>query len=238
MFYVLAIVLIVWWCFLILTACHLFILRCLMHVKLNVIKLFNHLSLLANQNTSASMQQTMSMVSTAINSQQQQSEHHQAPAQLNHIHNHNHYNNNNNANNNGNIFNHYNGNDDNDIDFDCQKTNVADAAAGNDNNLTSYIKSNHHQKFIMSSSFQLHEDDLSKIDVKSLVSSKSNILCPYPSYAKKKQFFPLFNFFYPLYIHICRRSIKQLIKLDSIKKINLILLLFFFVSININIIEN
>lgn len=139
------IVLIVWWCFYTLTTCHLFILRCLMHVKLNVIKLFNRLSLLANQNTSTSMQQSMSIVSQPVSVI--------APVAV--INNHcNHFNNHNKL------------NDVKDDDTNCQKCFVSN------NNLTSSMKSNNHQKFIMSSSFQLHEDDLSKIDVKSLVSIK------------------------------------------------------------------
>lgn len=115
-----------------------------MHVKLNVIKLFNRLSLLANQNTSTSIQQSMSIVSQpgAINGK--------APSNLTNINNYNKL------------------SDTKSDDSDCHK---------NLNNVSSSpIKSSNSQKFIMSSSFQLHEDDLSKIDVKSLVRIKVFLL--------------------------------------------------------------
>lgn len=85
-----------------------------MHVKLNVIKIFNRLSLLANQTTTslpASLKITHAQFSNGNNT-----------------------------------------------DTDCEKTDVAN------NNLST-------RKFVMSSSLQLHEDDLSRIDVKSLVSN-------------------------------------------------------------------
>lgn len=83
-----------------------------MHVKLNAIKVFNRLSLLADQNAST-VKLSHSKLSNSAKSD----------------------------------------------DFDCEK---ADAA--NNINLAT-------RKFIMSSSLQLHEDDLSRIDVKSLVSN-------------------------------------------------------------------
>jgi hypothetical protein len=111
-------VLVVSWCFSILTACcHLFILHCL-HAKLNVINVFNRLSLLANQTTLPA--------SVKVNNTQDSIE---------------------------NVF----VDDVKTDDIDCGKADVAN------NNLAN-------RKFIMSSSLQLHEDDLSRIDVKSLVS--------------------------------------------------------------------
>ncbi|KAG5681886.1 hypothetical protein PVAND_011293 [Polypedilum vanderplanki] len=91
-------------------------------------------------NTSTSIQQSMSMVSPVVI---------QAPLPITN-HCNNIINTNNHHNDNGNMLAH-----DKLTDSDCQN--------GSCNN-----KSNQHQKFIMSSSFQLHEDDLSKIDVKSL----------------------------------------------------------------------
>ena len=106
------------WCFSLLTACcHLFILHCL-HVKPNVINLFNRLSLLADQ--------TLLPASVKVNHTQDSIE---------------------------NVF----VDDVKTVDIDCGKADVAN------NNLVD-------RKFIMSSSLQLHEDDLSQIDVKSLVS--------------------------------------------------------------------
>lgn len=95
-----------------------------MHVKLNVINLFNRLSLLANQTTSAL---TLSLPETVKVNHTQNSIHNVVIDDVKP--------------------------DDN----DCGKADV-----GN-NNLAN-------RKFIMSSSLQLHEDDLSRIDVKSLVS--------------------------------------------------------------------
>lgn len=114
-----SILLVVWWCFSILTACQPFILHCLMHVKLNVINLFNRLSLLANQTASTTMLATHPVAVRVDHGQDARC----------------------------------NG------DTDCDKADVV----GHNNNLTN-------RKFIMSSSLQLHEDDLSRIDVKSLVS--------------------------------------------------------------------
>jgi hypothetical protein len=96
-----------------------------MHVKLNVINLFNRLSLLANQTASA----------TALSLP--------GSVKVNHTQN--------------SIHNVVVIDDVNTDDTDCDKTDVAN------NNLAN-------RKFIMSSSLQLHEDDLSRIDVKSLVS--------------------------------------------------------------------
>lgn len=135
------------WCF-----CQLLILRCLMHVKLNVIKLFNRLSLLANQNTSTSMQQSMSMVSSVVI---------QAPSST---------------------FNNHTLNHDTLTDVDCANNLSADA-----------VKSSHHQKFIMSSSFQLHEDDLSKIDVKSLVWLMFILLLQSHNFPPSSSLFPTIN---------------------------------------------
>lgn len=92
-----------------LTACHLLILRCLMHVKLNVIKLFNRLSLTANQNGTDEFSDDNGLVDVKANNFR----------------------------------------------------NTADASP------TASPRNN--QKFIISSNYQLHEDDLSRIDVKSLV---------------------------------------------------------------------
>jgi hypothetical protein len=136
-------VLIAFWCFFVL------ILRCLMHVvKPNVIKLFNRLSLLANQNTSTSMQQSMSMVSPVV-------------MQTNHC----------NTINNQNASERHENGVEKLIDSECHNGDCL-VASNNCNSLAAAAKSSQHQKFVMSSSFQLHEDDLSKIDVKSLVSSR------------------------------------------------------------------
>lgn len=94
-----------------------------MHVKPNVINLFNRLSLLANQTASA----TLSLPGSV---------------KVNHTQNATH----------NEVF-----DDVKNDDTDCSGADVAN------NNLAN-------RKFIMSSSLQLHEDDLSKIDVKSLVS--------------------------------------------------------------------
>lgn len=114
------ILLVVWWCFSILTACHLIIL----HVKLNVIKLFNRLSLLANQTAS-----TLSLPASVKVNHTQNSNRSKIAVTTS--------------------------------DADCEKPDVSN------NNLANDKAS---RKFIMSSSLQLHEDDLSRIDVKSLVS--------------------------------------------------------------------
>lgn len=114
------ILLVVWWCFSILTACHLIIL----HVKLNVIKLFNRLSLLANQTAS-----TLSLPASVRVNHTQNSNRSRIAVTTD--------------------------------DTDCDKADVANNNVAND-------KAS--RKFIMSSSLQLHEDDLSRIDVKSLVS--------------------------------------------------------------------
>lgn len=95
-----------------LTACHFLILRCLMHVKLNVIKLFNRLSLTANQN---GLDDTDS-----------------SDVKANNIRN---------------------------SLIEVIKTADASPTASPRNN----------QKFIIPSNYPLHEDDLSRIDVKSLV---------------------------------------------------------------------
>lgn len=94
-----------------------------MHVKLNVVKLFNRLSLLANQNS-----ETPAATSTATT----------ITSMSNGIHN--------------NLI--------DDVDSECKKTNGISAT-------TADVK--HNQKFIISSNFNIHEDDLSRIDVKSLV---------------------------------------------------------------------
>lgn len=92
-----------------------------MHVKLNVIKLFNRLSLLADiQNQPA------------------------VPP----------------SNENNQIYNTKN------IDGDSNDSRTSDDGI----NLATDKSSNYHRKLIISSSLQLHEDDLSRIDVKSLVS--------------------------------------------------------------------
>lgn len=93
-----------------------------MHAKLNVIKLFNRLSLLANQTLSS-------------------------PVKVSHTQNSNR--------------NKIVASDVKADDTDYEKTDVAN------NNLANDKAS---RKFIMSSSLQLYEDDLSRIDVKSLVS--------------------------------------------------------------------
>lgn len=98
-----------------------------MHVKLNVINLFNRLSLLANQ--------TASMLSLPPS------------VKVNHTLK---------SNRNSLVV-----NDVKTDGTDCDKTDVA-------NNYLANGKST--RKLIMSSSLQLHEDDLSRIDVKSLVS--------------------------------------------------------------------
>lgn len=108
-----------------------FILQCLMHVKLIVIKLFNRLSLLTDQTAS-----TLSLPGSVKVS----------PSQKSHRNN----------------FVVHNVKTD---DTDCERADVAN------NNLDNDKAS---RKFIMSSSLQLHEDDLSRIDVKSLV---SDVVC-------------------------------------------------------------
>lgn len=115
-----------------LTACHLLFLRCLMHVKLNVIKLFNRLSLSANQNTTKELS---SVITTAMLVS--------SPVKVN------------------NIRNSLIDAKTDDLDSEC-KTSIPVASTKNNNN----------QKFIISSNYQLHEDDLSRIDVKSLVRTK------------------------------------------------------------------
>lgn len=97
-----------------------------MHVKLNVINLFNRLSLLANQTASALT--LSSLPESVIVNHTQNSIHNIVIDDVKTLN-----------------------------DIDCGKADVAN------NNLAN-------QKFIMSSSLQLHEDDLSRIDVKSLVS--------------------------------------------------------------------
>jgi len=144
------ILLIVWWCIYTLTTCHLFILRCLMHVKLNVIKLFNRLSLLANQNTSTSIQM-MSIVSQPFKKSSS------ASVEASFTHNHK-YQNNKKSSEKLNI---------NDDGTNGQKIIVMNSI------LNPSVISNSRQKLVMSSSFQLYEDDLSQIDVKSLVSKKN-----------------------------------------------------------------
>lgn len=111
-----------------LTACHLLFLRCLMHVKLNVIKLFNRLSLPANQNTAP-----LDVITTMS-----------TPVKLNNIRN----------------------------SLNDGKTTPDEFDRTNDN--VASIKNN--QKFIISSNFHLHEDDLSRIDVKSLVRVKTQLI--------------------------------------------------------------
>jgi hypothetical protein len=126
-----------------------------MHVKLNVIKLFNRLSLLANQNTSASVQM-MSIVSQPAKKSSSSpsvtaSFTHKHKYQINNIH-HN--------------------------QKSSVKLNINDDVSNDqkiivtNSILNPSVISNNHQKLVMSSSFQLYEDDLSQIDVKSLVSKK------------------------------------------------------------------
>jgi hypothetical protein len=110
------ILLVVWWCIFLLTACQHFILHCSLHVKLNVINLFNRLSLLANQ-TASSLPASVKV-------------------------NHAQY-------------------------LNCNSVVVVSDAKSGDTEREKAIN----RKLIMSSSLQLHEDDLSRIDVKSLVSS-------------------------------------------------------------------
>lgn len=148
------ILLIVWWCIYTLTTCHPFILRCLMHVKLNVIKLFNRLSLLANQNTSTSIQM-MSIVS------QPSKKSSSASVEASFTHNHKYQNNS--SQNNKICIERLNFNDDG---TNGQKIIVKNSI------LNPSVISNNRQKLVMSSSFQLYEDDLSQIDVKSLVSKR------------------------------------------------------------------
>lgn len=114
-----------------LTACHLLFLRCLMHVKLNVIKLFNRLSLSANQNAT---KEISSVITTAMLMS--------SPVKVNNIRN--------------SLI------DAKTDDLDSISTSSAVASTKHNNN----------QKFIISSNYPLHEDDLSRIDVKSLVRTK------------------------------------------------------------------
>lgn len=110
-----------------LTACHLLFLRCLMHVKLNVIKLFNRLSLTANQNGATHDES---------------------------FHN---------------------------SDFIEE---VMKVAAEQSPTAVPFPRQN--QKFIVSSNFQLHEDDLSRIDVKSLVRNFPLIINNFLTKSKKR----------------------------------------------------
>lgn len=124
-----------------------------MHVKLNVINLFNRLSLLANQNTSTSIE-TMSIVSQPSKKP--------TTASVEPSFTHTHKNLNKNSHINQKI---------------CEKNNNINDEVKHGQEITinsvfspSVTISKNRQKFIMSSSYQLFEDDLSKIDVKSLVS--------------------------------------------------------------------
>lgn len=122
-----------------------------MHVKLNVINLFNRLSLLANQNTSTSIE-TMSIVSQPPKKPTSSS------VEPSFTHN---YNNHNWSNHTNQKF--------------CDKININDEVTNEqeiiiNSVLSPSVISKNHKKFVMSSSYQLFEDDLSKIDVKSLVS--------------------------------------------------------------------
>lgn len=56
-----------------------------------------------------------------------------------------------------------------DLDSEC-KNGLATSTA------VASTKNNNNQKFIISSNYQLHEDDLSRIDVKSLVRTKKFLL--------------------------------------------------------------
>lgn len=123
-----------------LTACHLLFLRCLMHVKLNVIKLFNRLSLSANQNTTKDI---TSVITTAMLMS--------SPVKVN------------------NIRNSLIDAKTDDLDSECKNGLTTSTAVAS-------TKNNNNQKFIISSNYQLHEDDLSRIDVKSLVRTKKFLL--------------------------------------------------------------
>lgn len=129
-----------------LTACHLLFLRCLMHVKLNVIKLFNRLSLSANQNSYSSSPTTTTTTTSSTPSDVE------TTVKVNNIRN--------------SLFDMASKTDE--LDSECKKIN-GDVMASTKN------KINNNQKFIVSSNYQLHEDDLSRIDVKSLVRSQTKI---------------------------------------------------------------
>lgn len=106
-----------------LTACHLLFLRCLMHVKLNVIKLFNRMSLTTNQNE---MMSPDTSDSSNLSS------------------------------------------------FDVKANNIRNSLSE-----TPAASPRNNQKFIISSNYPIHEDDLSRIDVKSLVRTGHSLISQY-----------------------------------------------------------
>lgn len=117
-----------------------------MHVKLNVIKLFNRLSLSANQNSYSSSPTTTTTTTSSTPSDVE------TTVKVNNIRN--------------SLFDMASKTDE--LDSECKKIN-GDVMASTKN------KINNNQKFIVSSNYQLHEDDLSRIDVKSLVRSQTKI---------------------------------------------------------------
>ncbi|XP_070509180.1 golgin subfamily A member 6-like protein 22 isoform X3 [Chironomus tepperi] len=124
-----------------------------MHVKLNVINLFNRLSLLANQNTSTSIQ-TMSIVSEPS----KKSPSVETSSKHKHIKT---------------LIKQKSFEKVNDIN---NKVTNSQVIIMTNNILNPSGMSKNRQKLIMSSSYQLYEDDLSKIDVKSLKEKYSSAI--------------------------------------------------------------